>query len=116
MSATWWIVLDPSRDRVVYTTRSCLGAFRIARRRVGEPGRMVRGDGPEVTIEGRRQSLTVVQVGSLAIQEVRARVRERVAIPVASDGAAEIIMLPGGGSFTWVPAGSFGPATVRSHP
>jgi hypothetical protein len=81
-----------------------------------------------VMIVGRHRTLTVVRVAppetewryrpalleqaesvaaaydAVSVDPVVREDHDRVAIPVESDGMPEIIALPGGGTFTWLPS------------
>ena len=128
MTTTWWMVLSQAQDRVVYVTQSCLDAYRVARRRSGGPVHL-RHERLGVTVAGRHRSLTVIRVapprGEVRYQPtlfgsatssashdgatLESGFREgddRTAIPVEDNTGPQIITLPDGGTFTWLPAGS----------
>jgi hypothetical protein len=97
----WWMVLDRSRERILYRSTSPLQTFRAARRRSG--GRVRIAVGPEYGLEvhGSRATLAVVRVPGNVGDRPR-----RVAIAVGPDRRSETVTLPDGGHFTWIPDGS----------
>ena len=108
MAGTWWLVLNNTQDRIIFKTPSCLEAFRVAERRAGGSARFERDTLLGFTVVGRLRNLTVVPVVAQSRKPDRVRLRIRrgtpVAIPVGGIPGAEVILLPGGGSFTWIPS------------
>jgi len=108
MDATWWIVLNHAQDRIILQTPSCLEAFRVAARRAGGLARLERDAMLGVTVVGRLRNMTVVPVASQTRKPDRVRLPvgggTPVAIPIGGYPGAEVVPLPGGGSFTWIPA------------
>ena len=113
MGGTWWMVVNLAQDHIVYKSRSCLDAFRVANRRAGGLARLERDIHFGVAVTGRAKTLMVFPVGSLprgaapVILPVRGA---PVAIPIMAYPNAEVVALPGGGSFTWIPADDPRPA------
>jgi hypothetical protein len=107
VAGTWWMILDKSQARVTYRTTSCLEAFRVAARRAGGPVRLLRDEQFGYTVVGHHLQLTVVAVARPSLDGTRARIAvrrsDRVAIPVGGPPGAELVSLPGGGSFMWIP-------------
>jgi hypothetical protein len=110
LTKDWWVVLDRSNQRIVYRSTSPLEAFRVARRCTG--GAVSLGAAPDfgISVTGRRASVTVVRVAHLRaargpVARHREARRHRVAIPVNAMDRGELVALPDGGEFTWVPAG-----------
>lgn len=110
MAGTWWMVLNLAQDRIVYKSRSCLEAFRVAGRRAGGSVHLERDVHFGVAVTGLARTLMVVPIGPLprSVHPVRIPIERgaAVAIPVEGRPGAEIVPLPGGGSFTWIPADS----------
>lgn len=96
MSTTVWMVLNSNQDRILLKTGSCLAAFRLARRRVGGAAHLERANGFGVLVTGHRLTLTVVPVAA------NGKAIESAALPGLP--RAELVSLPGGRSFIWVPA------------
>jgi hypothetical protein len=94
----WWMVLDRSGERILHRSTSRLEAFRVARRRTGGAVRLTDAEGFGVSVLGRRGTLTVIQVTGGPDR------RARVAIPIALEPHMELVRLPDGGSFTWIPS------------
>ena len=102
MSATIWMVLNPDQDRILLKTPSRLEAFRVACRRAGGSARLERDIGFGVTVTGRKRSLTVFPVPT------NDRSAPPHVLPAAPDVLrgvpfAELVDLPEGGTFVWVP-------------
>ena len=122
MAGTWWMVLNLAQDRIVYKSRSCLEAVRVAGRRAGGSAQLERDIHFGVAVTGLARTLMVVPIGSLAPSTRPVRIPiERdapVAIPVEAGPVSEVVWLPGGGSFTWFPTAppkstSDGPAVAE---
>jgi len=96
VTAAKWMVLNPDQDRILSKTPSLLQAVRIARRRAGRPARLERARGFGVQVRGTKANLTVFRV----------LVDDGPDAPAVIPGmpTAELILLPAGGSFIWVPA------------
>ena len=106
MAGTWWMVLNLAQDHIVYKSRSCLDAFRVASRRAGGSARLERDIHFGVAVTGRARTLMVFPVGSLPRSAAPIGIPVRsipVAIPIRPFPNAEEVALPGGGSFTWIP-------------
>ena len=96
MTATIWTVLNPDQDRIVSRSPSLLDAVRLARHHAGSPARLERAPGLGLSVRGVRRCLTVFRV----------LVDDQPGAPEVIPGRplAEVIVLPAGGSFIWVPA------------
>jgi hypothetical protein len=115
VGGTWWMVLNLGQDRIVYKSRSCLEAFRVAGRRAGGSARLERDPHFGVAVTGLARTLMVIPVGALPGSADRVSLpvrRTPVVIPIRAFPNAELVELPGGGSFTWIPAGDPWPAPV----
>ncbi len=113
MSGTTWMILNRSQDRVLHRTSSTLDAFRTARRRVGGTARLERAGTFKVAVVGKTDTINLVRLAAIKVepapivQPVAAiEVEEpvRVAIHVDLGPKPETVRLPGGFTFTWIPA------------
>ena len=96
MTATKWMVLNPDQDSILSKTPSFLDAVRIARRKAGRYSRLERASGFGIQVRGSRRCLMVFRV---LVDDGPDATPVMPGVP-----AAELIVLPAGGSFIWVPA------------
>ncbi len=115
MSGTTWMILNRSQDRVLHRTVSTLDAFRTARRRVGSTARLERAGTFRVAVVGKTDTINLVRLAAIKIEPapviqplaaVQIEEPVRIAIPVDLGPMPEVVRLPGGDTFTWIPAGA----------
>ncbi len=99
MTNDWWMVLDRSNERIVYRSTSTLEAFRLARRSAGGAVRLATATGYGISVTGRKGTVTVIRVSGNP-----AAGKRRVAIPIRPMDRGELVELPDGSRFTWIPA------------